>query len=350
MPKRKGLPTIPDYEGLPRNQELMVVQKSNPLQTLAETSMTLPELKILDVYLSRIDSHEPDKRHVCLKKGELENLLGVTRMHREELEKRIDNLFQVVTIQDENKPKKFTKIALFEKAECEPDENGLWQVNLICTVSAMEYIFNVENIGYLRYRLKNVINLTSRYSYILYLYLENNRFRKSWKISIEDLREVLQCKAETYDVFKRFNDLILKKCHKEINEKTETKYTYKPIRTGRKVSAISFTVETLADVIPDLEDEQSQDKSDVYIDYGSPLGNLLGEAACKNEFSFEEIRVLQDLILQIMPAEDDLERCNYLVRLVHLMNYRDTIRSIHKRFSYLRTILENELKNMKEGF
>lgn len=343
MPKRKGLPAIPDYEGLPRNQELMVVQKSNPLQTLAETSMTLPELKILDVYLSRIDSHEPDKRHVCLKKGELERLLGVTRMHREELEKRIDNLFQVITIQDENKPKKFTKIALFEKAECEPDENGLWQVNLICTVSAMEYIFNVENIGYLRYRLKNVINLTSRYSYILYLYLENNRFRKSWKISIEDLREILQCKAETYDLFKRFNDLILKKCHKEINEKTETKYTYKPIRTGRKVTAISFTVETLADIIPEIETKKNQDLSDMYIDYGSPLGNLLGEAACNHEFSFEEIRVLQDLLLQLMPSSDDLEICDYLVRLVHLMNYRDTINPIKNRFIYLKKILENEL-------
>lgn len=350
MSKRKGLPVIPDYEGLPRNQDGMIVQKSNPLQTLAETELTLPEFKILDAYLSRINSHDPEKRTVKFEKGELEQLLGVSRILKDDLDKRLRHLFQVVEVKDETKKRGFKLVSLFEEADAEPDDDGLWHITLTCTPSAREYVFNIDNIGYLRYRLKNVINLTSRYSYILYLYLENNRFRKSWKVSLEELKHLLQCKAESYDAYKEFNDKILKRCHKEINEKTETKYTYKPIRTGRKVSAISFTVETLADVIPDLEDEQSQDKSDVYIDYGSPLGNLLGEAACKNEFSFEEIRVLQDLILQIMPAEDDLERCNYLVRLVHLMNYRDTIRSIPKRFSYLRTILENELKNMKEGF
>lgn len=343
MPKRKRLPVIPDYEGLPRNQDSMIVQKSNPLQTLANTSMTLPELKILDVYLARIDSHNPDKRSVRFEKGELERLLGVSRILKDDLDKRLRHLFQVVRIDDETSSDGFVLFSLFEKAECKQDENGLWQVNLICTVSAMEYIFNVENIGYLRYRLKNVINLTSRYSYILYLYLENNRFRKAWSISIKDLKEVLNCTAEAYEQYYRFNDLILKKCHKEINEKTETKYTYKPIRTGRKVTSISFTIETLADVLPELEPELNQDKSNVYIDYGSPLGNLLGEAACNNEFSFEEIRVLQDLILQIMPTGDDLERCNYLVQLVHLMNYRDTINPIKNRFIYLKKILENEL-------
>lgn len=343
MPKRKKLPVIPDYEGLPRSKDSMIVQKSNPLQSLANTSMTLSELKILDVYLARIDSHNPDKRIVRFEKGELEKLLGLSRILKGDLDKRLRHLFQVVRVDDETSSDGFVLFSLFEKAECKQDENGLWQVNLICTVSAMEYIFNVENIGYLRYRLKNVINLTSRYSYILYLYLENNRFRKSWIVSIKELKEILNCNAGVYEQYYRFNDLILKKCHKEINEKTETKYTYKPIRTGRRVTSISFKIETLSDVIPELENEPNQDESDKYIDYGSPLGNLLGDAACNNEFSPEQIRVLQDLILQIMPTGDDLERCNYLVKLVHLMNYRGTINPIKDRYLYLKKILENEL-------
>ena len=118
-----------------------------------------------------------------LKKGELEKILGVDRIREEDLRDRLNNLFQVVTIKDQNKSKGFTVIALFEKAEAYQDENGLWQVDLACTESAREYIFNIENIGYLRYRLKNIIDLTSRYSYVLYLYLENNRFRRSWQVS-----------------------------------------------------------------------------------------------------------------------------------------------------------------------
>ncbi|MDE5620360.1 MAG: replication initiation protein [Ruminococcus sp.] len=260
MPKRKGLPSIPDYVGCGKNPEKSLIQKSNPLQSLSQTSMTLPELKILDAYLSRINSHEPEKRYVRFEKGELEKLLGVTRMHKEELSRRLKNLFQVVEIHDERKPKGFKCVSLFEEAECQQDENGLWQVNLMCTNSAMEYIFNIENLGYLKYRLKNVINLTSRYSYILYLFLEDNKIRK---ISLDDLKKKLNCTAERYTEFKFFNAEILKKCQKEINEKTTINFTYTPIKKGRKVVAISFEVEknSQIEVAPDIAPEPESEMS-----------------------------------------------------------------------------------------
>ena len=191
MPKRKKLPDLPDYIGLPKDYSKLVVQKSNPLQTLSETEMSLVEFKILDAYLSRIDSHNEEKRYVRFEKGELERILGVTKINKSDLEKRLKNLFQTITIKDESKQKGFTIIALFEKAEAVQDSDGLWQVDLACTESALEYIFNIENIGYLRYRLKNIVDLTSRYSYILYLYLENNRFRKSWKVSLDELKKLI---------------------------------------------------------------------------------------------------------------------------------------------------------------
>ena len=190
MPRRKKLPAVPNYKGTARNTDDMLVQKSTPLQTLAETNLTLPEFKILDAYLSRIDSHKPDERYVRFEKGELERLLGVTQLKKEDLSKRIDNLFQVITIRDPNKPKGFTKIGLFEKAEAFQDDDGLWQIDLACSASAMEYVFNIENLRYLKYRLKNVIELTSRYSYVLYLYLEKNHRRKCWDVSLDELKRI----------------------------------------------------------------------------------------------------------------------------------------------------------------
>lgn len=243
MPKRKKLPAVPDYKGIGKNSEKMMIQKSNPLTSLSETDMTLPELKILDAYLARINSHEPDKRYVQFEKGELEKLLGVTRILKDDLDKRIDNLFQTITIQDETKRRGFTKIALFEKAECDQDENGLWQVNLTCTNAAMEYIFNIENIGYLKYRLRNIINFTSRYSYFLYLYIEDNLWKKQWKVNVDELKQILDCKSETYNEFRRFNDLVLKKAQKDILKHTDVSYIYSTIKNGRKVVAIQFEVE-----------------------------------------------------------------------------------------------------------
>ena len=118
MPRRKKLPETSDIIGL-GNPDKLTVQKSNPLQSLAKTDLTLPELKLLDVYLARIDSHDPEKRTVIIEKGELERVLCVTRILKDDLNKRLRNLFQIVEIEDATKPDGFKIISLFEEAEAE---------------------------------------------------------------------------------------------------------------------------------------------------------------------------------------------------------------------------------------
>ena len=69
-------------------------------------------LDILDVYLARIDSHDPEKRTVIIEKGELERVLCVTRILKDDLNKRLRNLFQIVEIEDATKPDGFKIIQL----------------------------------------------------------------------------------------------------------------------------------------------------------------------------------------------------------------------------------------------
>lgn len=231
----------------------LTVQKSLPLFALWRSELTLAEFKILDAYLSRIDSRNPDKRAVRFEKGELEKILGVKKINTPELKERLKHLGTMVQVDDPTKTRSFRLVALFEQAECEQDEYGQWQVDLECTQKAMKYIFNVENLGYLRYKLRSIVNLTSRYSYILFLYLEQNRFRKTWEVGVDELRKILRCDDdETYKEFKRFNDRLLKRCYKELHEKTECRFTYEPIKKGRSVAFIRFTVKTLPaiDTIP----------------------------------------------------------------------------------------------------
>lgn len=344
MPRRKKLPLIPDYVDSGKNPEVHLVQKSNPLLTLSETAMTLSELKILDAYLSRIDSHDPEKRFVRLEKGAIENLLGVTQIKPLDLEKRINNLFQTITIRDERKPKGFTKIALFEKAVCYQDDDGLWQVDLGASWSAMEYVFNPENIGYLRYRLKNVISLTSRYSYVLYLWLEHNRFRRSWEIDLLDLKSLLRCTADTYSQFYRFNDLVLKKCHKEILEKTDCRYTYEPIKRGRAVKSVRFTVETL----PALELPGQLSMDDVAAAPEDQIEFLRGACtpigASEPEFSRAEMEQLFEVLVTVddckLPenvpmGSIEFRRYHYLAERYAAMNRAHERKPVKHRFAYL---------------
>lgn len=294
MAKRK----IEPITGIPSSEDKLTVQKSLPLFALWQSDLTLAEFKILDTYLSRINSHEPDKRVVLLEKGELEDLLGVRKINRQDLEMRLKHLMEQVVKLEDNSKRGFRYVSLFEEAIAEQDDSGLWQVRLECTQKAMMYFFNVESLGYLRYKLRCITQLSSRYTYIMFTYLEHNRYRKSWEIGLDELKALLHCEAEeTYKAFKRFNDLILKKVYKELHEKTECRYSYEPIKKGRSVVAIRFEVETL----PALELEAAVDPDQYTIDDLQQMDEAR-EAICCGfgeqvfaEFSEEQLRALKDV-------------------------------------------------------
>lgn len=131
-----------------------------------------------------------------------------------------------IKIEDGSTKRGFTRIALFEKAAAEQDDYGLWQVQLECTRSAMKYVFNLDNIGYLRYKLRCITALKSRQAYILFMFLESNRFRTPFEVELEELKTILCCeKEDTYKQFKRFNDLVLKRIQKELNKRQSANFS-----------------------------------------------------------------------------------------------------------------------------
>ena len=350
MPKRKKLPVVPDYVGL-GDIEKLTVQKSTPLQSLTQTDLTLPELKLLDVYLSRIDSHDPEKRTVHIEKGELERVLGVTRILKDDLDTRLRHLFQIVEVKDETKRKGFKLVSLFEEADAEPDENGLWTITLTCTPSAREYVFNIENLGYLRYRLRNIVELKSRYSYILFMYLENNRdFRKSWEVSLNELKERLGCTSTTtYNKFKYFNDLILKKCHQEINEKTDCKFDYEPVKRGRVIVAIRFTIKTLKQLAV-------EDVANLPEVQNAPENRPLWESVLKewklSQEKLDELAALLDTIPKSkLPEAEDTEQSKYkyIALKAAEIKRRSQEKSINNRFAYLKKMIDADIQKVQNA-
>lgn len=335
------------------NHDSLTVQKSKPLFALWKSELTLSEFKILDTYLGRINSTDDNHRKVIFQKGELENLFGVKQMRPESLDNRLKHLMTSVVIPDTKNQKGFVRITLFEKASAELDEYGLWKVELTCTESAKKYIFNIEEINYLRYKLKNIINLKSRYSYILFLYLLENRYRKEWDISINDLKKLLNCdQEESYKQFKRFNDLILKKICKEITNVTDIKFKYSFKRTGRIITDIHFVYITDSllkgqqltfDQLECIETDAEE------IDNDDP--NLWKLALKPLQFSGEQLDEIFSILVTIprnkMPQIDfiddtDILRYHYLDQKVKEILRRDKQKEIRNKFSYLIAILKKD--------
>lgn len=335
------------------NEDKLIVQKSLPLFSLWRSELTLAEFKILDTYLSRINSHNTDKRVVMFEKGELENILGVKKINQKDLEDRLKHLMgNVIEIADEDIKKGFRLITLFEEAIAEQDKNGLWQIKLECTQKAMKYFFNIENLGYLRYKLRCITSLTSRYTYIMFIYLEANRYRKSWDISVDELKQILDCdKEETYKAFKRFNDLLLKKVQKEMNEKTECRYKYEPIRKGRNVVAIHFEIETLSNT--NLEEiDENQMTFEQWQEEAVKEKELWQEPLEVFEFNQEQYDEIFSVLITIpsdkLPQSQachgsvELMRYHYLDQKAKEILRRDKQKPIRSKFAYLLKLMKQD--------
>lgn len=330
------------------NEDKLTVQKSLPLFSLWRSNLSLAEFKILDTYLSRINSHNPKKRAVIFEKGELEKILGVKKINNQDLKDRLKNLMgNVIEVPDSSVKRGFRLVTLFEEASAEQDDYGLWQVKLECTQKAMKYFFNIENLGYLRYKLRCITCLTSRYTYIMFIYLESNRYRKAWDVSIDELKQVLNCdKEETYKQFKRFNDLVLKKVQKEMLQKTECRYSYTPIKKGRSVVAVHFEVETLNI----CDDQQVPGQLTLEDLQGTGQRSELWENNLKDSgFSPEQINQLRTLI-ETVPVDKlpdmgngvDIDRYHYIRQLWARLNAQK--KPVKDKFAYLCRIIEKDSK------
>lgn len=336
---RKNLEPILGPGKDPENK--LTVQKSLPLFSLWQSDMSLAEFKILDTYLSRINSHKPEQRSVIFTKGELEALLGVKKINKSALSARLNGLGRFVEV--ERADHKLHKVALFEEAcgELDPD-TGLWTVRLTCTPGAMKYIFNIEEVGYLKYKLSSAISLTSRYSYILFLYMESNRFRKTWEVGVNDLRQILRCDTEDYcQEFKVFNRDILKRCQKEIHEKTECRFSYEPVKKGKSVVAIRLTLETLpAHIMPSIPGQLSLD------DFQEEGPNAIYAEVLPEILTPEEVEALRTLATKKVswPSSPtvSMECCiaDYLRQKVVMMNA--SRKPVAHPYNYLKTMIERD--------
>lgn len=339
MAKKKVVEPITGVGREPETQ--LTVQKSIPLFSLWQSDMSLSEFKILDTYLSRINSHEPEKRSVVFTKGELEQLVGVKKINKKSLTARLNNLGRFVDLQDGNS-KKVHQVALFEEAYGEMDENGLWTVKLTCTQKAMKYIFNVDKLGYLRYKLHSIVSLKSRYAYVLFLYLEHNRFRKTWTVDLEDLRKILNCTEELYDEFKYFNQRILRRSQKELVEKTECRFSFEPVKVGRRVVGVRFTLATLADSIePPIPGQMSLDDYDCSEDPNAIYADVLPESLTADQV--EALRTLAVKRAFWIPGGLHPRECaiaDYLREKVVMMHAHN--RDVRHPFNYLKSMIEKD--------
>ncbi len=307
------------------------VEKSDPLLIMKDIPFSLGELKLLDIYLSRINAANPQQRTVIFTKEEYEKLMGFKNADGRTLDRNTDKLLtKTVKLKV---GEYFDKYVLFERASYK-ELDGKKVVTIKCTESAQDFFFCLQKYHYSSYELRNVLGLSSIHSYLLYLHVRTNRYRGTWTVSLQQLRdEILDLRGQTsYQEYKIFRRAVLLPAVQELNEKTDCSFDIKPIKNGRLVRAIEFIYHsdepeqlTMFDaVLPETKD----------YDEDNDLAQI-----CEFSFNADEMKLLSAVIERLCVDTDTVREC-YSRMKVYEKNTK-----IKNRLLYLVQILKKETKN-----
>ena len=349
------------------------VQKSDPLVLMRSVPFSLGELKVLDTYISRINAADESRTTVIFTKEEYEELMGISKINADVLKKHAEGLLgKIVTL--EMPDKSFLKFVLFTAAYYHLDDCGVPIIELSCSPQAKDLFFCIGKYHYFSYALENVIKLTHKASYLLYIYVLRNRYQGEWDIDLDELRDsVLDCKGqESYLAFKEFKRAVLDPAVKEVNKKTDCHFAYEAIKRGRRVVKIKFICQSqdllegqtsLFDEPLDIpllsaqsedEEEKSEDEEEKWIKfYGSERLAILAEG-CNYEFGKEDMEQIAAVLVRINIPKDRMTndltygRQFYLREKYAALNAavakkeRRGQKPITDRFKYFLGMLEND--------
>lgn len=221
-----------------------LIEKSKKLVWAKFKDWNANDLRLLEIYLSKIDARNPDSSNVRFTLQEYADLIGCPNIRREQVQACTDRFMgNVVTIQTNEKDKnEWAKHVLFPDAYCFKDtELNQYVIEIECNRKLKDIFFNMAKDGYIKYRLRNTVKMEGKYSVQLYgLLLDMMHIKGGWQMGLEKLREQLGADAKSYKAFRAFRRAVLDPSLKEINEKTDIEATYTCIMTGRKCTAIHF--------------------------------------------------------------------------------------------------------------
>ncbi|WP_080965286.1 RepB family plasmid replication initiator protein [Clostridium novyi] len=103
------------------------------------------------------------------------------------------------------------------------------------------YYLQLKN--YTKYRISNIASLKSQYSIRIYELLKQYEKIKTRKLDLNHLKELLGLEIHQYPKFYDFKNRVLNVAQKELSEKTDIKFTFEEIKTGRKVTSIRFFID-----------------------------------------------------------------------------------------------------------
>lgn len=341
--------------------ETAIVEKRNILNELRGNNMTLQELRFFSIYLSKIDPYNIQTRIVRFPLVEFMKIMGFGRLNIKQLQASTDSLLcKLVHIPDEN-GRGVQTFQLFKKSYIFQDDNDEWFVEINAHDDALPLMFEFKN-RYFKYELWNALRLKSANQIRMYEILKQYETIGERELTIEELRALLGIDPKDYSGRTGWSDFkkkVIDSCQQALKDTTDIYYTYEKGQSGRGGKWLSvifyihknneyaspLSLEKFISMQKNIDVLQTEDESSIK-DYGSELGNLLGDMVLRNEFDCKQVNVLKDMVEQAILEDDNLKRCSYLSNMLHRMDVYSP--KEEKRFIYLCKMIQNDINDRLE--
>lgn len=344
--------------------ETAIVEKRNVLNELRSNSMTVQELRFFSIYLSKINPWDISTRNVRFTITDFQRIMGFGKLNIGQLRASTDSLLsKIVHVPTERGG--YSSFQLFKRCRVDKNENDEWFVEIDAHDDALPLMFEFKN-KYFKYALWNALRLKSPNQIRMYEILKQYEGLGKRELTISDLKALIGIDKKEYDRWNNFKIRVLDSCQQALKENTDICYTYERGKTGKggKWLTIIFHITKNADYkdplaldefinlqpepeCPEQAEILEEEPEDEAIDYGGELADLLGET-CNNEFSPDQIRILQDLILQFV-GHDYIKCSDYLTHKLNITNAFCKKKDTESRHKYLVRMINNDIKNPDEA-
>jgi plasmid replication initiation protein len=342
------------------------VTKHNALNEMRANNMTMQELRLFSVYLSRINPQNSETRHVKFSIAEFQAIMELGRMNIAYYKKVAESLLGKV-ISLTTKYGGFDAFTLFSRFRLDSDDNGEWFVDIIANDEAMPLLFEFKG-NYFKYELWNALHLKGPNQLRLYEILKQYEKASHRIVSVADLRHWLGIEDNEYPVYANFRRAVLEPCREAIAEHTDIIFTYEPHKKGAKgkILELKFNiqkntshqdpltlrkfVELNSDNVIDAEqinlNDVDSDDTEELLDAGliTKIEDKLIflRDAVKKEFTIEQMAILYDIVVRDLPhlaTGDWIKLYHHVMEKYNYMKEKDNKGEIRNPFGYLKRII-----------
>ena len=219
------------------------VERSNELNQLSPKGMTLTEIRFLAIYQAKINARNPDTRAVIFPLAEFCRIMEISQLTVTYIKKVADDIIcKPVHLPSESGKNGFIAVPLFNKCEVyQDDDSSEWFVKIRCSEEVAPYMFEMKR-NYFTYELWNALKLKSVNQIRMYEVLKQYEKIGERTVEVENLKYMLGISQNQYSRYQDFRIKVLEPCQKALEEHTDIKYTFEPIRKGRKIHALKFII------------------------------------------------------------------------------------------------------------